>query len=95
MNFVDNIKNETLIICKSFFKNKILLSNKLLPIKIMLMDEFLKKYLFDYDENTVLYVMNKYEVKYDVALMYINNLYYIDDRDYEQPKLDFLVKLKK
>ena len=95
MEFIDEIKNETIIICKSYFKKKFLFSKKLLPVKLMGIEEFKKKYYFDFDENTIMYVMDKYNVKYDVALVYINNLYYVDDILYNESKLDFLVDLKR
>ena len=95
MKFLDEIKRETLIICSDTSKKIILMRNKLINIKLMTLSEFISKYCFDYDENTILYVMNKYNLKYDVALMYIKNLYYVDDKKYDVSKLDFLVSLKK
>jgi len=40
-------------------------------------------------------VMNKYGIKYENALVYIKNMYYIEDRVYDVKKLDFLVSLKR
>lgn len=95
MDFLDEIKEETLIICSKYDKEKILSMNKLINIKIMNLSEFISKFCFDYDENAILYVMNKCNVKYEVAEMYINNLYYIESKKYNVNKLDFLVDLKK
>ena len=61
----------------------------------MSMDEFIKSYYFDYDEKTILYVIKKYNIKYEIALEYLNNLIYIEDKNYNNKKLDFLVILKK
>lgn len=94
MNFLDDIKRETIIICNDSDKKKILMMNKLLNIKLMNMKQFISKYCFDYDEDTIMYVMDKYNVKYEVALVYINNLYFVEDKRYDVKKLDFLVDLK-
>ena len=95
MDWLDNIKKETLIICSDEDRKKILMRNKLINIKVMSFMQFVKKYYFDYDENTILYVMDKYSVKYEIALVYIKNLYYIEDKEYSIKKLDFLVQMKK
>lgn len=94
MNFLDDIKRETIIICNDSDKKKILMMNKLLNIKLMNIKQFISKYCFDYDEDAIMYVMDKYDVKYEVALVYINNLYFIEDKRYDVKKLDFLVDLK-
>ena len=95
MDFINDIKKETLIICNDSDKNKLLMRNKLINIKLMNINEFISKYYFDYDEDTIMYVMNKYNIKYEIALVYIKNLYYIEDMGYDVNKLDFLVSLKK
>ena len=95
MKFLDDIKNETIIICNESDKEKILMRNKLINIKVMSMNQFISKYCFDYDDDAIIYVMEKYNVKYEIALVYIKNLYYIEDKKYNIKKLDFLVNLKK
>lgn len=94
MDFLNEIKKETVIICNNSDRLKILKRNKLINIKVMTMNEFVSKYCFDYDEETILYVMNKYNVKYEIAKTYIKNLYYIENKKYGVKKLDFLVDLK-
>lgn len=93
-----NIKNDTLLLVPSNLKDDILLqisaSNILKNIKVMQMDEFLKNYLFDYYSKTIFYIMNKLSAKVDIALVYLRNLYYIDDKDYQSTKLQFLKELK-
>ena len=95
LSFLDDIKKETLIICNDDSRLKILMRNKLINIKVMNISQFILKYCFDYDENAILYVMDKYNVKYEIALVYIKNLYYIEDKIYGVKKLDFLVELKR
>ena len=59
MDFINNIKEETLIICNQYEKENILKINKLLPIKIMNIEEFKEKYFFSYDESAILYLIKK------------------------------------
>ena len=93
---LETIKNNTIIICNNNYKIQILKDiKKLINIKFMSMDEFIKSYYFDYDEKTILYVIKKYNIKYEIALEYLNNLMYIEDKNYNNKKLNFLVNLKK
>ena len=95
MDFIDNLKEETLIICNNSFKEKILKLHKLIPIKFMTMKEFISKYYFTYDDRAILYLINNYHIRYEVAKLYLDNLYCIKDKKYNIKKLDFLVDLKK
>ncbi|MBQ9071591.1 MAG: PD-(D/E)XK nuclease family protein [Bacilli bacterium] len=93
---LENIKNNTIVICNSNYKMQLLKSiKKLINIKFMSMDEFIKSYYFDYDEKTILHLIKKYNMKYEVALEYLTNLIYVEDKNYNNDKLDFLVNLKK
>ena len=95
MDFLDNIKEETLIISNKDLKDKIIKIKKLLPISFISIDEFISKYYFTYDENAIIYLMNKYDMRYKVAKAYLDNLYYVKDIEYNNSKLDYLVALKK
>ena len=93
---LDQLKNDTLIICTKQYKDQILKNiNKLINIKIITMDEFIKSYYFDYDEKSIIYLINKYNINYEIALEYLNNLIYVEDKVYNNEKLDFLVNIKK
>ena len=94
MEFINDIKRETLVICNDSDKRKFLKRDKLINIKVMNMSEFISKYCFDYDESTIMYVVDRYNVKYEIALMYIKNLYYIENKKYNIKKLDFLVQIR-
>lgn len=97
MDFLNNITNTTIIITsnKLGILKEISKLNKLIDIKVMSTVEFRKKYYFDYNDKSVYYLMNKYGYKYDVALSYLENLIYIEDKDYVNEKLIFLKNLKK
>lgn len=60
-------------------KNLLLNRKKLVNEKIMTMQEFISKSLFTYNEKTIYYIMNKYNIKYDIALTYLNNMIYVND----------------
>ena len=94
LEFTDNM----LIICPSTFKMAILKKmqdeKRLLNIKFMSIEEYQKKIKFDYDEKAIHYLVKK-RMKVDNAITFLNNLYYIDDKDYNNEKLDYLVRLKK
>ena len=89
-------KNGQIIITSSVNKKNLLkkLNNELLNIKIYSINEFNKLYFFDYEEETSYYIMNKYNVKYEIAKIYINNLYCLEDKNYTNKKLIFLSNLK-
>ena len=89
-------KNGQIIITSSVNKKNLLkkLNNELLNIKIYSINEFNKLYFFDYEEETSYYIMNKYNVKYEIAKIYLDNITYIEDKEYSNDKLSFLSKLK-
>ena len=89
-------KNGQIIITSNVNKKNLLkkLNNGLLNIKIYSINEFNKLYFFDYEEETTYYIMNKYNVKYEIAKIYLDNMTYIEDKPYSNDKLSFLSKLK-
>lgn len=93
---INQIENNSIIIVPQHKKTNIIkqLNNKLLNIKIMSLDEFIKKLTFDYDEKTIYYLMQKENIKYEIAKNYIKNIYYIDNKDYNNIKLNKLVEIK-
>lgn len=93
-----NLENDSIIIIPNQLKEILLLklneNEKLTNIKLMGLDEFKKRYYFDYTTETIYFLMQKYHFSYDFCLDIINNLYYINSKNYENPKLDLLVKIK-
>ena len=92
-----NLKDNTLLIIPNHLKETILLSfcDELKNIKIMTDNEFIRSYYFDYDLETIYYLMNKYKLKYEVVLIYLKNLYYVENKEYSNEKLNKLVEIKK
>ena len=50
--------------------------------------ELKKKLIFDYNNKTIEYVMNKYNVNINIAKIYLENLYFL--KDLEDNKVKFL-----
>lgn len=92
------LKNYDVLIVSNDFKKRILkeinLSPELCAIKFFTLSEFIKKITYQYDEKAIFYVMNKYHVKYEVAKVYLENTYAIEQKDYSYQKLNFLKELK-
>lgn len=95
MQFKDN----TLLIVPNKIKENIIQEirekNPLLDITFITKNEFIKKVTFDYDNKTIYYLMNKYNIKYEIAKVYLDNIYFIEDIKYESSKLNYLVEIKK
>ncbi len=62
-------------------------------IKFMTLEEFVKRYTFDYDNKTIYYLMKEYNIKYSTALVYLDNLYYISDK-IDNDKMSKLKEIK-
>lgn len=77
------IKQNTILIIPGKIKEKVLTfmsQNKICaPLKIIEYENLKKLIFFDYDEDTILYLKNKYQMKKEVAKTYLENMYYIDD----------------
>lgn len=95
MEFLNEIKEETIIICNNGIKERILSFNKLLPIKIMSIKEFMEQYCFSYTEAAIMAVSRECNCKYEIAKMYIENIYYVKEKKYDNFKLDKLLTIKK
>lgn len=92
-------QNNTLIVCPNATKIKILneqmQDDKLYNIKFITKEEFKNNYFYSYDDETLYYLLKKYNYNLDVAKIYLKNLYVIDEnKDYKNPKLVFLKNLK-
>ena len=92
-----DIENNSVLLVSNKEKKKVLksLNDKLLNVKIMSIEEFIKRYTFNYDDKTIYNLMKHYNIKYDVAKNYIKNIYYVDDIDYKNEKINKLVEIKK
>ena len=95
---MDDILNYDLIICENSYKMAILEyatnNHLLLNAKIMSKEKFFQEYFFTYDKRALSYLVQKYQVKVSIAQMYLENLYFIEDKEYKKDKLKFLKNIK-
>ena len=93
---IKTIENNSIIIIPNNKKNDLIkqLNQQLLNIKIMSMEELIKKFTFDYNEKTIFELMTQENINYDIAENYIKNIYYIENKNYHNPKLNKLVEIK-
>ena len=98
MNFIDGINKSTLIICSNADAKRLLHhfneQNKLYDIKLMSLAEVKQHLYFTYDEKSIYYLMKNYNMKYEVAQMYLENLNYISEKIGKFSKIDKLIKYK-
>lgn len=91
-------KDNLLIICPNDYKNKILeffsANKKIANVKFTTLEEYKKNYLFDYDIKTIKYLVDQ-GLSVNNAKEIIENLYYIENKTYNNKKLDKLVNYKK
>lgn len=94
---IEDLKNKIVIIkdkSKKSLLKKINETNKLINVKIITLSELKRKYFFNYTKETIYYVSKTYNVVPDVAKIYIENLYLINDKsNYE--KVNKLLEIKK
>lgn len=80
---------------KEYLLKEISKDNRLINISFLSMKELKNRLFFTYDYHAIYYLMDKYSFKYDIAKMYLDNLIYVDNKKYNNSKLDMLVELKK
>lgn len=98
MDFLKSLDNNSILIVPSNLKKKVLdyidRNNLLINIKLMSFNDLKNGLLFNYTNETIFYVMRGYHVNYGVSKDYINNLYYLENKNYTDDKLIFLTNLK-
>lgn len=90
------VDNSILIIPNSLKENTIRdirNKNKDLNIKIFSLDKFIKKLTFDYDERTIYELMKQENVNYNIAKLYLKNIYYVNEHS-NVNKLNKLFNIK-
>ncbi len=89
-----NLEN-TILIIPNIIKEKVLKTleqKELKNIKLLTFNDLKKGLFFTYKSETIYYLMNKLNIKPEIAKEYLNNLYYIDEKNNE--KMNFLKELK-
>ncbi len=91
--------NNSILIIPNEYKRDVLISlNKMdekYNIKIMSLNEFVSLFTFSFDEKSICYIVENYDVNYKVAKDYLKYIRFLDDKKYKSEKLNFLLKIKK
>ena len=95
---IEHLKENNLILCprplQKLLIQEINQYQKFFSFKIMDLNEFNEHYFFYYDQNAIYYLMNKLQIKYEIALEYLNAFYFLENKKYLSKKLNQLVLLK-
>lgn len=97
MKLINMIKDNSLLIIPNKIKNNIVREitklDKIYNIKYTSFEE-IEDHIYSYSKDAIAYLMNKYNYKYEVAIVYLDNIRYIDDKLYNKKKLDKLVEIR-
>ena len=89
--------NNYLIVCPNAYKTRLLeaisSSHKLINLSFLSLNEYKKNILFDYDISSIKYLKDK-DISVNNAIEILNNLYFIEDKEYKNTKLDYLRSIK-
>jgi len=98
MELLKHLKNGCLLIVPKEQKLKILEEidtlDHLLNVHILSMEEFKRKYYFDYSRETLIYLTHKYDIKISVAKVYLENMYYLNGLYTSSDRLNELTFMK-
>lgn len=98
MNLNINELDNSLIICPNNYKEKLLSffndEKKIVNVNFMILEEYKKNYFFDYKISAIKYLTNK-GLSVNNAKEIIENIYYVEDKEYNNNKLNKLVEYKK
>lgn len=99
MNLEKYLQEECILLVRSSKKQNLLQQlshyNGLNSVKIIPFEEMKKYLFFDYDERTLFYLVSHKHCKVELAKIYLENLYYIEEKEYSSKKLNELVSLKR
>lgn len=98
MELLKYLKNGSVLVVPTPIKKQLLEEidtlDTLLNIKMMSKQEFIRQYYFDYDKETLIYLTNKYDIKLEVARVYIENMYKLNDTFTSSNNLNELTLMK-
>jgi len=98
MNLENVLKDNIILVVPDNIREKVLLylnsKNNIYNIKIINLNNLVNTFLYQYDEKTIHYLMNKYHFKYDVAKTYLDNIKYLNGNGKDIEKIKKLYDLK-
>ena len=99
MDYSNILEDNSLIICDNDIKIKILSYlneiDEIYNVKFITIKDVIKKLFFDYDKEAIYYLMSKYNINYEIANIYLDNIKYLSHKEYNSDKLKKLYNLKK
>lgn len=98
MNIEVNLDNKILVIPSNIKRKVIKYINslpKLTNTKIITIEEFKTNLSLDYNEKTIIYLINNYNLSYQTSIEYLNAMKILLDDNYKSIKLNNLIKIKK
>lgn len=88
---------ELVITCKAK-QNQILKQiskeKKISPFSFLTKQELLERLYFRYDKRAIYYLVQTYHVSVENAIIYLDNMYYIEEKEYQSEKLRQLKEMK-
>ncbi len=98
MDLENILVDNSILVIPNNIKNKVLLeinkTKELYNVKIMDINELITRLTFSYDESAIYYLMKKYNIKYEVSKVYLDNIKYVKEKSYNNEKLDKLCEIK-
>jgi len=92
------VKDNSVLIIPSSLKSDILKKlssySNLINIKIITREEFIERSIFSYDEEAILFLMDKYKYDSNICKILLDNMKYVDNSNYSSSKLNELFLLK-
>ena len=99
MSYLDYIEDDTVLVIPNSIKEEVITTvtkeKPLINIKYISLEELRRKVIFDYDEKAIFYLINKYNIKYDVAKIYLDNIVYVSDSEVKDQKITKLLDIQK
>ena len=93
------LKDNIILVIPNNLKNTVLkdLNNldSIFNLKIISLKELVDSITYTYDSKTIYYLVSNHHYKYDIALMYLENMKYFDNNNYQDAKFNELFKIKK
>ncbi len=94
---LDFIKDNSILVIPNNIKENIIknvrINNKTLNIKVFYLEEFINNLTYTYNEETIYNLMKQENINYNISLIYLNNIKYIDSNS-NIPKLNKLKTIK-
>ena len=98
MHFETFIQDNIVLVIPNTIKKHVLLKlnefENIFNIKIMSLEELINSITFKYSEESIYYLIKKYDMNYDAALMYLNNIKYVNDINVSSNKIEKLKNIK-